>query len=350
LNRRPRQGGNFLAAGSRDIARVLVTGATGALGPRVVEALSRSGYSVRVLALDPPTPGVFGSSVDFRLGNINSLTDIHSAIRDVHLVVHMAAILHVMKPPHDRIPLYTLVNVDGTRNVVEMALKASVNRLIFFSTIAVYGNSVGRTVLNEDTIPKPETLYAQSKRHAERIVLEAYRPDGLPLGTVLRFAAVYGSRVKGNYRRLLLALVKKRFFPIGPGTNKRTLIYDKDAASAVLSVLNNPSAAGKTFNVTDGEIHSLDDIIQSMCEALGRKPPRAHLPIAPLRTAANIVDKGTRLLGLGISRFKNSLDKYAEDLAVDGQRIQDEIGFKPKYDLLSGWKEAIEEMRVRGDL
>ena len=72
----------------------------------------------------------------------------------------MAAILHDMNPPHDRIPLYTLVNVDGTRNVVEMALKAGVKRLVFFSTITVYGNS-GGTVLNEDTIPRPETLYAQ---------------------------------------------------------------------------------------------------------------------------------------------------------------------------------------------
>ena len=334
---------------SEGITRVLVTGATGALGPRVVEALHRSGYSVRVLALAPPSPGVFAPSVDFRLGDINVFKDVRSAIKDVHLVVHMAAILHVMNHPHNRIPLYTLVNVEGTRNVVEMALKAGVKRLIFFSTISVYGNSNG-SVLNEDTTPKPESLYAQSKRRAERIVLEAYGTDGVPLGTILRFAAVYGSRVKGNYRRLLLALAKKRFLPIGPGTNRRTLIYDKDAASAVPSVLNDPSAAGKTFNVTDGEIHSLNDIIHSMCGALGRKPPRAHLPIAPLRTAANIMDKGTRLLGFNFSGLKNTLDKYAEDLAVDGQRIQDEIGFKPKYDLLSGWRETVEEMRARGEL
>lgn len=130
----------------------------------------------------------------------------------------------------------------------------------------------------------------------------------------------------------------------------RTLIYDKDAANAVLSVLNNPSAAGKIFNVTDGEIHSLNDIIQSMCEALGRKPPRAHLPVTPLHTAANIIDKGTRLLGLNFSSFKNTLNKYTEDIAVDGHRIQNEIGFRPKYDLHSGWKETVEEMRARGEL
>ena len=328
----------------------MVTGATGALGPRVVEALLSSGYSVRVLALDPPTPGVFGFPVDFRFGNVTVMKDISAALEDVHFVVHMAAILHVMNPSHDRIPLYTLVNVDGTRNIVEMALKAGIKRLIFFSTIAVYGNSFNGSGLDENAAPKPESLYAQSKRHAERIVLDACRPDSVPFGTVLRFAAVYGSRVKGNYRRLLLALAKKRFIPIGTGTNRRTLVYDKDAATAVLSVLNNPNAAGKIFNVTDGEIHSLNNIICSMCEALGRKPPRMHLPIAPLRTAIKIVDKGARLLGLGTAGFKNIVDKYTEDLAVDGQRIQDEVGFKPRYDLLSGWKETVGEMRARGEL
>ena len=75
-----------------------------------------------------------------------------------------------------------------------------------------------------------------------------------------------------------------------------------------------------------------------------------RLPVAPLRTAAGIMDKGSRLLGLRFPGLRSAIDKYTEDLAVDGQMIQDEIGFRPKYDLLSGWKETIEEMRARGDL
>jgi len=327
----------------------LVTGATGTLGPRVVAALHQSGYSVRVLALDPPGPGVFDSSIDLRIGDINNSKDMHSAVKGVHCVLHMAAVLHILKPSRDQIPLYKLVNIDGTRNVVASALEADVKRLVFFSTIAVYGDSAG-SVLNEDATPMPKTLYAQSKRQAEQIVLGACLPDGRPFGTVLRLAAVYGSRVKGNYRRLLQALVKKRFIPIGPGTNRRTLIYDKDVANAVLAVLTNPNAAGKVFNVTDGEIYSLSDIIKTICHALGRRSPRMRLPVAPLRTCGEIADKGARLLGLRFPSFKLAFDKYTEDMAVDGHRIQDEIGFRPKYDLLSGWKETIEEMRARGDL
>ena len=75
-----------------------------------------------------------------------------------------------------------------------------------------------------------------------------------------------------------------------------------------------------------------------------------YLPVTPLRTVADIIDKGKKLLGLGLPGLRSALDKYTEDLAVDGNRIQAEIGFRPKYDLYSGWREMIEEMRARGEL
>lgn len=330
-------------------AIVLVTGATGALGPRVVEVLQQSGYPVRVLALDPPEHKMFSSTTDFQLGNITDERAVRTAVSGVTAIIHMAALLHINTPSPEQLSQYKLINIDGTALIARAAIEAGVQRLIFFSTIAIYGHGNGRR-LDEKTLPHPDTAYADTKLRAERIILEAQRLDGKPLGTVLRLAAVYGSRVKGNYRRLLQALAKRRFIPIGSGTNRRALVYDKDVATAVLAVLGNPIAAGKVFNVTDGEIYSLNDIIRTICDALGRRSPRVRLPVAPLRTCAEIVDKGARLLGLRFPGFCGALDKYTEDLAVDGHRIQDEIGFRPKYDLLSGWKETIEEMRAIGAL
>jgi len=328
---------------------VLVTGATGALGPRVVEVLQQSGYPVRVLALDPPEPKMFSQTTDFQLGDINDERAVRTAISGVTAVIHMAALLHIYTPSPEQLSRYKLINIDGTALVVRAAIEAGVKGLVFFSTIAVYGHGDGK-MLDENTLPHPDTPYAETKLCAERIILDAQRLDGKPLGTVLRLAAVYGSRVKGNYRRLLQALARRRFISIGPGTNRRTLVYDKDVASAALAVVGHPNAAGRVFNVTDGEIHSLSDIIQSICEALGRRSFRMHLPVAPLRTAADIIDKGTTLLGLRLPGLRSSLDKYTEDMAVDGHRIQAEIGFRPKYDLFSGWRETIEEMRARGEL
>ena len=106
------------------------------------------------------------------------------------------------------------------------------------------------------------------------------------MGTVLRLGAVYGSRIKGNYRRLLIALARGRFVPIGPGSNRRTLVYDKDVGRAAMLAAVHPDAAGRIFNVTDGQIHTMEAIIETLCEALGRVPPRLTLPVGLIRRFA----------------------------------------------------------------
>ena len=122
---------------------------------------------------------------------------------------------------------YERINVGGTATVVAAAINAGVKRVALLSTIAVYGPSDGR-VLNEMSPTYPDTFYAQTKRAAEQIALNARGADRQPLGTVLRLGAVYGSRIKGNYERLTHALARNRFIPLGNGLNRRTLVYDKD--------------------------------------------------------------------------------------------------------------------------
>jgi UDP-glucose 4-epimerase len=221
--------------------------------------------------------------------------------------------------------------------------------LVLFSTIAVYGNSNGQ-ILTEDAIAKPDTFYVETKLGAERIVLEAKRTDGQPLGTVLRFAAIYGSRIKGNYpsRASGRTVARRRFIPIGDGSNRRTLIYDRDVSKAALLAVQHPNAAGKVYNVSDGHFYTLKEIINAICQALGRNPPRLSLPVGPVRLAAGILEDAGRMIGFKSPISRATIDKYTEDIAVSSQRIQTELGFKPQFDLESGWRETIQEIRKTG--
>lgn len=327
-----------------DSPRVLVTGATGAVGPRVVAAFHDEGYRIRTLSIDSPPDGMWPDGVDARIGDIIDPAAVQSAVQGVDGVIHLAALLHIVNPPPGLQGKYERINVGGTTNVVEAAHQAGVKRLVFFSTIAVYGATSGG-VLKEDSPAHPDSFYAQTKLKAERIVLAAKREDGKPLGTVLRLGAVYGARIKGNYQRLLLALSRSRFLPIGRGDNRRTLVYDKDVARAALLALEHPEAAGKIFNVTDGEFHTLKDIISTICETLGRKPPGLLLPVGPVRFVAGIVEDMAWLTGFSPPIVRATIDKYTEDIAVDGSRIQKELGFVPQYDLKTGWEETAKEMR-----
>ncbi|MBU1182144.1 MAG: NAD-dependent epimerase/dehydratase family protein [Proteobacteria bacterium] len=324
---------------------ILITGATGAIGPRVVHALDQAEFWIRAFSVDTPTAGMFPQSVEVLIGDVTDQVAVQSAMEGVDAVVHMAALLHIVNPPPAMREKYERINVGGTATVVEAAIKAGAKRVVLFSTIAVYGPSDG-CVLDEQSPTQPETFYAQTKLFAEQIILNARGADGQPLGTVLRLGAVYGSRIKGNYERLTQALARNRFIPIGNGFNRRTLVYDKDVGRAAALAVSHHAAAGQVFNVTDGELHTLNEIIESICSALGRKPPRLSLPVAPTHALVGLVEKGSHAIGLIPPITREMIEKYIEDIAVDGRRIQKELDFVPRYDLKTGWEETIREMRA----
>jgi UDP-glucose 4-epimerase len=314
----------------------LVTGATGAIGPGVVNALADR-FEIRTLTRRPPQPGFFGVPVTPFTGEVSDLTVVRRAAAGARVVVHLAARLHMVAPPASLRAEYERVNVEGTRAVVEAAGIEAVSRVVFLSSIAVYGGG-SHLVQDEDSPTRPETLYGETKLAAERIVLGARAGDGGPLSTVLRSAAVYGPRVKGNYQRLLRALARRRFVPIGPGDNLRTLVFEDDLASATALAAQHSAAAGRIYNVSDGKLHALRDVIHAICVALGRPAPRLHLPTAPVRVAlraASVFDR----------RLPAMLDKYLEEVAVDASRIQRELGFRPHAGLLEGWTATVTALR-----
>ena len=328
---------------------ILVTGATGAVGPCVVQALCKSGHIVRTFSLDRPALGALPPNVEERTGDVTDKAALQSAMHGVDAVVHLAALLHIVNPPPELREKYERINVGGTESVVDTAVKAGAKRIVLASTIAVYGPSGGR-VLDEGSEAFPDTFYAQTKLAAEKIVLNAKRADGQPLGTVLRFGAVYGAGLKGNYQRLLRALARSRFIAVGDGSNRRSLIFDKDLAGAVALVVSHPAATGQVFNLTDGRFHTLREIITAISLALGRTPPRYSLPARPVRWAAGLVEEAARLMGCQSPIVRATIDKYTEDIAVSGDKIRHLLGFNPQYDLASGWRETVEDMRHAGEL
>ncbi len=292
---------------------------------------------------------VLPAEVEVLTGSVTDVPRVKEVMRGVDLVIHLAALLHATDVSVRRADEYQAVNVGGTAAIVEAATRSGVKRLVFFSTISVYGDS-GNRVVTEDATPRPGSVYARTKLAAERIVLEAKRADGEPLGAVLRMAAVYGSRVKGNYRKLVQSLARKRFLPIGKGRNRRTLVYDRDAAGAAVLAAVHPAAAGRVYNVTDGRYHTMEEIIRAICSALGRKPPRVELPVGAVRMAAGLLEDAARRVHLRSPLVRATIDKYVEDLAVSGERVRAELGFVPEYDLARGWAETISEMRGAGEL
>jgi nucleoside-diphosphate-sugar epimerase len=323
-----------------------VTGATGAVGPRVVRACLAAGYSVRTLSNVAAGRDVLPPGVDARIGDVCDSQAVRAAAAGVESVVHLAALLHQFENVNGLDPEYERVNVGGTENVVRAAMAEGARRVVLLSTIAVYGPSSGQ-LIDESTTPRPDTAYGRTKLAAERAVLSAISGGGR-IGTVLRAAAAYGPRVKGNYRRLAEAIARRRYVPLGRCANRRTVVHDRDLADAVVLAVGHPAAAGAVFNVSDGHVHTLADIVSAIYRALGRRPPRLYVPLAAARAATRVSETTARLVGLRPLVTKSLLDKYTEDIAVDATLIQRSLGFAPAVDLDHGWHETMDALRASG--
>jgi nucleoside-diphosphate-sugar epimerase len=334
-------------SGGREVDRaVLVTGATGAVGPALVERLARDGHRVRALSRTPRLTTDASPPVEWICGDVTDRASVARAVRGVKWVFHLAAHLHVPHPDGSQRSTYERVNVEGTRTVAEESASAGVSRLVFFSSVAVYGHTPS-TVVDETTTPRPDTLYGETKLRAEERALGlTARDSGTPLACVLRLGAVYGPRMKGNYLRLAQAIRSGWFVPVGKGRNRRTLVHEADVAEAALLAAASPRAAGQVYNVTDGRLHRLDEIIEVMCAVLGRRPPRWSVPPRVARPLARLGDGALAVL----FRRKGCLEtvtKYTEDVAVSGEKIARELGYRPRVEIEEGFRDALSSLRSR---
>lgn len=226
---------------------VLVTGATGFLGTRLVRLLAEDGHRVRVLgrnraALETLKTSYGAQPFECDLRDRDIVVE---ACRNVEQVYHLGALNTAWAPTAE----YQGVNVEGTQNVLAGCQEHGVRRLIFPSTLSVVMDGNPHSALPEP-IPypaKPISVLAQTKRQAEELILGA---EGIS-STILRLARVYGPGDPHFLPPLLALASKGKLKQIGSGRNRAELLYC-DNATHVLQHAGTVDARG-TFLVTGGE-------------------------------------------------------------------------------------------------
>ncbi len=325
-----------------------VTGASGSIGPILVQRLLEKGYKVRVLIRQSELPLELSSRVEIVQGEINDYFLLKKASLGIDVIFHLAAKLHINNPPPNAFEEYKRINVDGTRVLISAAKEAGVRRVILFSTINVYGPTQPGQIWDEKSPLCPVSLYSQTKCEAEAIALDAKGRDmSEPLSVVLRLASVYGSRMTGNYARLVKALGRGYFIPVGIGQNRRTLVYVQDAVSAALLAAEHPQAYGQIYNVTDGKVHKFREILNAVSNACGRGLPKFYIPERTVRIIAGFLEKVFIIFGRNCPINISLVEKLLEDVAVSGHKIKRELGFRAKFDLATGWRESVRHMDSR---
>jgi nucleoside-diphosphate-sugar epimerase len=287
------------------VSRVLVTGAAGVMGSRLVRLLAEKGWQVRGLVMPgDPLRTRIEDSCEIVEGDLGDPAALARACQGVELVYHLAAVILSPDPG-----IFMRVNRDGTARVVEAAVAAGVQHLVYASSASV-------------VYPR-RTRYAQSKLEAEEIVKRA---TGLR-HTIVRPTLVYD---EGGGQEFRLFLDYLRRFPVvpfvGPGKARKRPVFSGDVVDGLLRIAGNPRAHGKTYNLSGGEAIPIGEMARLMLEHHGLKKPFLHLPVPLCRAVA---------AGMGALLDDPPLNHYTiagmiNDADLDPSEAMRDLGYAPR--------------------
>jgi len=324
--------------------KVAVTGGTGCLGQPLLEKLIIEGFDIQLLALpqDPAIP-ILKEKVHVVTGNLNSHDALDVLTKDCEIVFHLAGKVHsVPKTKAEEQNFYQL-NVEGTKNLLRASTKNNVKRVVFYSTVGVYGQDAD--FHGDELAPcRPLSVYSKSKYLAEKLVLNSFNNGG-PEGVVLRFPIVYGPLDRGNVAKLIVAIRRKLFFYFGDGNCLRSMISSTNAAEAALKAAFDRQAGNQVFCVTDGQDYKLKDLVDAICYALNMSWRPFHIPISIAELAGKIGDLLEKSTHVHFPINTAKVMKLSRSLTFSCEKAKRVFAYRPTETLVEGICREVEWLR-----
>jgi UDP-glucose 4-epimerase len=322
--------------------KALVTGATGFIGRRLVDALRRQGIAVGVLTRDVAKAHTLwpDNMVNVAEADLGVPETIGDACSGVQTLFHLAGHAHAEDEGSAAADaLHERVTVTGTQALLDAAVGAGVQRAVFVSSVKAIGEGSSEC-LDERGEAEPASAYGRAKREAEQLVLEAGGRHGFH-ASVLRLPLVYGPGVKGNLLRMMAGIDRGRFPPLPETGNKRSMVHVDDVVRAMLLVTQHPQADGQVYIVTDGQTYSTRRIYELICKGLGKQPWRWSIPQSLFRAGARMGDLIEAISGRRFVFDSNALAKLLGSAWYSSEKITRELGYRPTRTLDDSIKEMV---------
>ena len=250
---------------------ITLIGASGFVGTRLLGLLSEEPQIFSIRNIDKAQSHFFSHITE--IGDVRDVQQLKALLHDTDVVVLLAAEHRDDVTPTS---LYYDVNVGGMRNVLQAMEANGVKRIVFTSSVAVYG--LNKDNPNEEHAADPFNHYGKSKWEAEQVLQEWHKSHPDWNINILRPTVIFGERNRGNVYNLLRQISSGKFLMVGKGFNKKSMAYVGNIVAFIKYLITDKTAGYNVYNYIDKPDFTMNELIDHIGNVLDKHIPSVHFP------------------------------------------------------------------------
>jgi nucleoside-diphosphate-sugar epimerase len=313
----------------------LVTGANGFTASYLCRQLIEKEYKVRGLVRkNADMKLIEGVPIELHYADLAVNTDFSAVMNNVDVVYHVAAAYRTENVPRK---YFWDVNVDGTRKLLEAAKKAGVKKFIHSSTVGVQGD-IKHPPATEEAPYNPGDYYQESKVDGEKLVLEFFKNEKLPI-VVVRPVGIYGPG-DTRFLKLFKHIYKGKFRMIGNGKVLYHMTYVEDLARGFILAGEKDESVGEIFTIGGEGYLTLSELVEKIARILNKPVPQTKIPVWPVWFGGLLCEIVCKPFGISPPIYRRRVDFFVKDRAFDTSKAKRLLGYSPKVSLDEGLKKT----------
>lgn len=310
---------------------ILITGGSGFIGTRLVDDLLKQDHNViifdKVLSEKYPELTV--------IGDVRDLKSIENTSKGIDVLYNLAA-----EHADDVTPLslYSDVNIGGAINVVKAAEANSINKIIFTSSVAIYGLNRGEP--SEEYDAQPFNEYGRTKFEAEKIFRQWADSSHQTSLIILRPSVIFGENNRGNVYNLIKQISSGKFLMVGTGKNRKSMGYVGNISAFLASFANTGTTDTNTYNFAGKPDLNSNEIVHIIKDELGLISATPSAPYWLGLVGGYAFDVLAKITGKKFPVSSIRIKKFTAETTVITDRLL-QTSFKEPYTLEEGLRRMI---------
>ena len=306
--------------------KIAIIGGSGFVGSRLIGLLKKT--NAELLNIDKKQSELYPELTE--IANVLNVQKLTELLAGSDIVVLLAA---EHKDNVSPVSLYYDVNVNGMHNTLIAMKENRISRLIFTSSVAVYG--LNKTNPSELHPSDPFNDYGQSKWQAELLLQDwhSQHPDWNI--NILRPTVIFGEGNRGNVYNLLQQIASGKFLMIGKGNNRKSMAYVGNVVSFIHFLIEEKQSGYNVFNYIDKPDFTMNDLVYHVGDVLDKHIPTTHFPYWLGMAGGYCFDILGKIMRKKLPVSSVRVKKFCAVTQFDATKMMNS-GFKPAYTLEEG--------------